>query len=192
VIPAVIGAARLLLVNQFRAAAQRAAVAETRSFARAEMKRLTNVTFELTGDKELSRRFVKLNNKIRKKMSWVAMQDALNEYRNMARKNWRAAPVKRARGKTRRAIASAYRIKRRDGDTLEVGVSYSKSKARVANLLEWNTRKTRGKRVGTSTFEDTRTRLLKIIAESLREQIYNDPENNKARRQAIRARVGAL
>lgn len=183
-------ACRAILMAQIRAIVRRAALAEMREYSKAEMKRVANVAFELTGDKFVAQRFVKLDNKIRRKISWVAMKDALNEYRNIARREWRAAPVKNPQGVTRRAIAGAYRIKRIDKDTIAVGVSYSKSKARKANLLEWNTRVSAGKQVGTNTFEDNKTRLMRIIGESVRVQILKDPENNKARRQAVRARLG--
>ena len=190
-IPAVFAASRALMLNLIQAQVQRFAVIEARSFARAEMRRITNVTFDLTGDRFVAKRFARLENKVRKRISWNAMRDALNEYRNDARRAWRAAPVKRSRGETRKAIARAYVIKRLDSDTLAVGVGYSRAKARKANLLEWDTRKTSGKLVGTTTFEENKRRLLRVIGESVREQILRDPDNAKARRQAVRARLGA-
>lgn len=191
-IPAVVAVSRSALMSVVRQYVQRAAVAQAQEFARSELDRMTNLTFQLTGDRYVANRFARLENRIRKKMSWTAMRDALNEYRNVARRNWRSAPVKRARGESRKAIAKAYAIKRMDSDTLAVGVSYSKAKARKANLLEWNTRKTRGKMIGTTTFEENKRRMFRTIAESIRVQILQDPENGRARRQAIRARLGAV
>lgn len=191
-IPAVVGVARAALMSQVRAIVQRAAAAEMRSYSRSELRRMENVAFDLTGDRFVAKRFARLENKVRKKISWNAMRDALNEYRNRVRRNWRSVPVARPTRKTRSAIARGYGIRRMDGDTLAVGVLYSKPRARKANLLEWDTRKTRGKLVGTNTFEESKAKLFRIIAESVRVQILQDPENSKARRQAVRARAGAL
>jgi hypothetical protein len=192
VIPGVAQAAQLALRASLGSLAQRAAAAEMRAFSRAEMRRFSDVTFELTGDRFVANRLARLENKVRTRISWNAMRDALNEYRNIARKAWRSAPVKRSRDGTRAAIARNYAIKRIDRDTLAVGVSYSRAKARKANLLEWDTRKTTGKLVGTTAFEDNERRLFRTIAESVRVQIYSDPDNAKARRQAVRARLGAV
>lgn len=190
-IPAVGLALRALLAQQLRAAAFNAAVNEHRAYARAEMKRMSSVAFDLTGDRFVARRFATVDNKIRKKWSWTAMRDGLNEYRNAARRAWRKAPVKHSSGKKVRShIARAYRIRRVDSDTLAAYVSYKRGPAKLANLLEWDTRKTKGKQVGTTTFEQQRNHMLRVIAESLRVQISSDPENAKARRQAYRARLG--
>tara|TARA_R100000697_G_scaffold18318_2_gene25436 strand:- start:1454 stop:2044 length:591 start_codon:yes stop_codon:yes gene_type:complete len=183
---------RAILANELRRLLFVAALDEQRRFARSELKRLDAVAFGLTGDKFVSRRFANASNKVRKKWSWTAMRDALNEYRNIARKKWRAAPVKESRGKkTRSSIARAYQIRRMNADTLAAFVSYKRGPAKKANLLEWSTRRTRGKLVGTTAFEQNRQFMLRVIAKSLQVQIRQDPENAKARRQAYRAVVGS-
>ena len=190
-IPVVGAAFKAILANELRRLLFIAALDEHRRFARAELKRMESVAFDLTGDKFVSRRFRNASNKVRKKWSWTALRDGLNEYRNIVRRKWRAAPVKESRGKkTRSAIARAYRIRRLDADTLAAYVSYNRGPAKKANLLEWDTRKTKGKLVGTTAFEQNRQFMLRVIAKSLQVQIRQDPENAKARRQAYRASLG--
>ena len=190
-IPVVAIAFRAILAKELRRLLLGAALDEHRRFARAELKRMESVAFDLTGDKFVSRRFRNASNKVRKKWSWTALRDGLNEYRNIVRMKWRAAPVKESRGKkTRSAIARAYRIRRLDSDTLAAYVSYKRGPAKKANLLEWDTRKTKGKLVGTTAFEQNRQFMLRVIAKSLQVQIRQDPENAKARRQAYRASLG--
>lgn len=171
--------------------AQSVAQDEVRTLARSEAAELRRVVTELTGDRYVGKRFTKLGKKVQRQISWNALRDGLNEYRNEARRAWRAAPAKSSGKKTRRAIARGYRIQRLDSDTLAAFVSYKNGPARKANLLEWDTKKTRGKLVGTNTFESNKARMLRIIAESVAVQIRQDPENARARRQAVRARLGA-
>lgn len=181
-----------LITSALNSVVQSSYKAQMRAQAQEEAGRLRNVVMELTGDEYVSKRFVMLERKIQRKISWNALRDGLNEYRNDVRKEWRRIPAESKGKKTRRAIAKSYQIRRLDSDTLAAFVSKSKKgPQRKANLLEWETRKTPGFGVATETFETNKRRMLKVIAESVAVQIRQDPENARARRQAVRARLGS-
>lgn len=161
----------------------------SKAMARRAVRDIQKQVYTVTGDKKVARRFSRLDQKIQNKFRWNALRDASNHFRNVVRKAWRSAPVKNATNEHRKKIASAQQIKRGGRDSLYIGVSYKNPKARVANLLEWDTRKTRGKLVSTKTVGRESQRMLRIIGESIRVQVLQDPDNAKARREAVRARM---
>ena len=162
----------------------------SKAMARRAVRDIQKQVYTVTGDKKVARRFSRLDQKIQNKFRWNALRDASNHFRNEVRKAWGSAPVKNATNQYRKKIARSQQIKRGGRDSLYIGVSYKNSpKARIANLLEWDTRKTRGKLVTTKTKERESQRMLRIIGESIRVQVLQDPVNAKARREAVRARM---
>lgn len=186
-----IGSAVRIVAQQIVQQLTKAYVREaSREMTRKAVREVRSQVYQVTGDKHVAKRFSRLDQKIQNKFRWNALRDASNHYRNEVRKSWRSAPVKNATNEHRKNIAKSQQIKRGGRDSLYVGVSYkSTPKARVANLLEWDTRKTKGKLVSTRTVERESQRMLKIIGESIRVQVLQDPENGKARRAAVRARM---
>ena len=181
-----------LLIRSLSAIVNVSYKSEMRNQAKLEAQHLQNVVTTLTGDEFVARRFVVLDKKIQRKMSWNALRDGLNEYRNTVRRAWRNIPAKSTSKRTRRAIAKRYQIRRLNSDTLAAFVSKGKrGPERKANLLEWPTVKTPGFGVATDTFNEEKRHMLKTIAASLAVQISQDPENARARRQAVRARLEA-
>lgn len=186
-----IGAAARVVASQIVKQLTQAYVrAASKEMTRKAVREVRSQVYTVTGDKKVAKRFSRLDQKIQNKFRWNALRDASNHYRNEVRKSWRSAPVKNATNQHRKNIAKSQQIKRGGKDSLYVGVSYKNTpKARVANLLEWDTRKTKGKLVSTRTVERESKRMLKIIGESIRVQVLQDPDNGKARREAVRARI---
>lgn len=186
-----IGSAVRIVAQQIVQQLTKAYVREaSREMTRKAVREVRSQVYQVTGDKQVAKRFSRLDQKIQNKFRWNALRDASNHYRNESRKSWRSAPVENATNKYRKEIARAHQIKRGGRDSLYIGVSYgSRGKAKKANLLEWGTMKTSGKLPSTQTVERESKRMLKIIGESIRVQVLQDPENGKARRAAVRARM---
>ena len=186
-----IGAMTRVVAGQIVQQLTRSYVREaSKAMARRAVRDIQKQVYTVTGDKKVARRFSRLDQKIQNKFRWNALRDASNHYRNESRRAWRSAPVDRPTNKYRKEIARAHQIKRGGRNSLYIGVSYgSRGKAKKANLLEWGTRKTSAKLPSTRTVERESDRMLKIIGESIRVQVLKDPENGKARRAAVRARM---
>ena len=71
-----------LLIRSLSAIVNVSYKSEMRNQAKLEAQHLQNVVTTLTGDEFVARRFVVLDKKIQRKMSWNALRDGLNEYRN--------------------------------------------------------------------------------------------------------------